>query len=336
MSGFNAQYILNINNYTTIHKARNYSKNGGGGVALLIKKDIQFSECRLFDSLDLEICAINLSINGKETCIMTYYNPPNLKLSEEVFHILRKNCAEYVIMGDFNAKTTLWCSDKNNDSGDILDNIILDNDCIIANSKEPTHKNFNGKTTSILDYIIISTKLFDYVEDCTVFSDEDMTSDHFPISLKLCLKRTISKNNNIYQQSTKFKKYNFEKANWDGFKNALPTAVDSKIGNNVDKLEEFIKQSLIKASDQFIPIFTNKVNKSKQLPKHILELIKARKTARKIADKDPDCKSAKKLYNKLTETIREENRAARDKEWSNFVDKLGSNPPSTKTILEKN
>jgi hypothetical protein len=334
MSEFNAQYILNINNYTTIHKARNYKKNGGGGVALLVRKDIKFSECRLFDSLDLEICAINLSINGKETCIITYYNPPNLKLSEEVFHILRKKCAEYVIMGDLNAKATLWCSDKNNDSGDILDNIILDNDCIIANSKEPTHKNFNGKTTSILDYIIISTKLFDYVEDCTVLSNEDMTSDHFPISLKLSLKRTISKNNNIYQHSIKFKKYNFEKANWDGFKSALPTAVDSKIGDNVDKLEEFIKHSLIKASDQFIPIFT-KVIKSKQLPKHILELIKARKTARKIADKDPDCKSAKKLYNKLTETIREENRAARDKEWSNFVDKLGSNPPSTKPFWKR-
>jgi exonuclease III len=89
MSEFKAKYILNINNYTTIHKARNYSKNDGGGVALLIRKDIKFSDCRLFDSLDLEICAINLSINGKETCVITYYNPPNLKLSEEVFHILR-------------------------------------------------------------------------------------------------------------------------------------------------------------------------------------------------------------------------------------------------------
>ena len=197
-------------------------------------------------------------------------------------------------MGDLNAKTTLWCSDKNNDNGDILDNIMLDNDCIIANSKEPIHKNFNGKTTSILDYFIISTKLFDYVEDFTVFSDEDMTSDNFTIFLKLSLKRSIWKKN-IYQHLTKFKKFNFEKANWDGFKKALPTAVDSNIGDNVNKLEEFIKHSILKASDQFIPIFTNKANKSKQLPKHILDLIKARRAARKIADKDPDCKSAKKL-----------------------------------------
>ena len=294
MSEFNAQYILNINNYTTFHKARNYSKNGGGGVALLIREDIKFSERRLFDSLDLEICAINLSINRKETCVRTYYNPPNLKLSDEVFHILRKNCAEYIIKGDLNAKTTLWCSDNNNDNGDILDNIMLDNDCIKANGKEPTHKNFNRKTTSILDYFIISTKLFDYVEDCMVFSDEDMTSDNFTIFLKLSLKRSIWKKN-IYQHLTKFKKFNFEKANWDGFKKALPTAVDSNIGDNVNKLEEFIKHSILKASDQFIPIFTNKANKSKQLPKHILDLIKARRAARKIADKDPDCKSAKKL-----------------------------------------
>jgi endonuclease/exonuclease/phosphatase family metal-dependent hydrolase len=127
--------------------------------------------------------SINLRINGKETCVISYYNPPNLKQSEEVFDILRKNCAEYIVMGDLNAKTTLWCSDENNVNGDILDNILLDNDCSIANSKDSTHRNFNGKTSSILDYCIISTILYDYVEDCMVFNDGDMTSDHLPISL---------------------------------------------------------------------------------------------------------------------------------------------------------
>ena len=40
MSEFNANYILNIDNYITIHKARSNAKNGAGGVALLVRKDI--------------------------------------------------------------------------------------------------------------------------------------------------------------------------------------------------------------------------------------------------------------------------------------------------------
>ncbi len=71
------------------------------------------------------------------------------------------------------------------------------------------------------------------------------------------------------------------------------------------------------------------------MPEHILDLIKARKLARKISKKDLNCKSAKKLYNKLTEVIRKENQATKDKEWSSFVDKLSKNPPSTKPFWNR-
>jgi hypothetical protein len=132
-----------------------------------------------FNSLDIEILAINSTINGKETCIISYYNPPTCKINEKVFEILKKEKrTQYIIIGDLNAKSTLWYADKNNDNGDILDNIILENDFIIINNKDYTHVNFNGKTNSILDFCIISTKLHDTVEDCTVLYEEDMTSDH--------------------------------------------------------------------------------------------------------------------------------------------------------------
>ena len=181
MSEFNANYVLNIENYITIHKARNNNKNGAGGVALLIRNDIKFSECALFNSLDIEVCAINTTLNGKETCIISYYNPPNQKINGKIFEILKKEGLEFILMGDMNAKTTLLGADKNNENGDILDNLVLENDCIITNNKEHTHINFNGKTRSILDYCVISTKLYDQFQDFVVLNEEDMTSDHFPI-----------------------------------------------------------------------------------------------------------------------------------------------------------
>ena len=122
-------------------------------------------------------------------------------------------------MGDLNAKSTLWGADKNNENGDILDNLILENDCLIVNNKDHTHESFNGKSKSILDYCIISMKLHDIFEDFSVLKEEDMTSDHFPFIFKLKINNNNSSDNN-YRRSRKQKSYNHNKANWDDFKRA--------------------------------------------------------------------------------------------------------------------
>ena len=327
-------YIIEVNNYSTIHRSRNNDKNGAGGVALLIRNDLKFSECKLFEALNLEIVAINTRINEKEVCVVSYYNPPNSKLNEKVLEILKKEEVEYIIMGDLNAKSTLWGADKNNENGDILDNLILENDCLIVNNKDHTHESFNGKSKSILDYCIISIKLHDIFEDFSVLKEEDMTSDHLPFILKLKINKNNSSDNN-YRRSRKQKSYNYNKANWDDFKRALPNNFDNNIENNVDIIEDFIRKSLINAADLTIPTYSNGYKKQKQLPEHILDLIKARKIARKLSKKDPNCSTSKKLYNKLTVIIREENKSTRDNEWKCFVDKLGTNPPSTKPFWNR-
>ena len=176
-------FILQIDNYNVIHKTRNSGKNGAGGVALLIREDINFSECKIFDNLEIEICAVNIMINKNEVCVLSYYNPPLKELSEKVFEILKETKTKFILMGDLNAKTTLWEAEINNSNGDTLDEIILNNDCLIMNNKESTHYCFNGKTESILDYCIVSSnihKLFDSVE---VLKNDDMTSDHVPIKI---------------------------------------------------------------------------------------------------------------------------------------------------------
>ena len=69
MSEFSAKYILDIDNYTTIHRARSLNQNVAGGVALVIRKDVKFSEFNKLDSLNKEIRAININFNGIETCL---------------------------------------------------------------------------------------------------------------------------------------------------------------------------------------------------------------------------------------------------------------------------
>ena len=44
MSEFRADYMIDIENYTSVHKTRHYDKNGGGGVALIISNNVKFYE----------------------------------------------------------------------------------------------------------------------------------------------------------------------------------------------------------------------------------------------------------------------------------------------------
>jgi hypothetical protein len=49
INDFTAEYILEVDKYSTINKARN-DTNGVESVALLVRKDIKFCECKLSDS----------------------------------------------------------------------------------------------------------------------------------------------------------------------------------------------------------------------------------------------------------------------------------------------
>ena len=94
-----------------------------------------------------------------------------------------------------------------------------------------------------------------------------------------------------------FKRFNFIKANWELFKQLLPTSLPAEYGSNINKIDEFIVNSLNKAAVKSIPVFCQTKN-NKKLPKYILELINARKKARKVSKND-----SKKDYHFQTEKL---------------------------------
>jgi exonuclease III len=269
LNDFRADYILQINNYNTIYKSRNSMRNGAGGVALLIREDIKYSECKLFEDLDLEICAINITMNKKEVCVFSYYNPPQKELCEKVFQILKETKTDFILLGDINAKMTSWKTGTNNTNGEILNDIILSYDCLIVNNKEPTHFSFNGNSESLLDFCIISTNIHDQFDSFEVLKKDDMTSDHVPILIKF--------NKNVNEQvigscdvNTR-KYYNLNKADWLKFKDYLPKTLPTDIDKNINKINRYIIDSIIDSADKSIPVYKlNKYN-NRKLPKYILD-----------------------------------------------------------------
>jgi hypothetical protein len=72
----------------------------------------------------------------------------------------------------------------------------------------------------------------------------------------------------------------------------------------------------------------------KSLPPHIIQLIRARKRCRRKKIENNSAVN-KKLLNYLTEEIRTEINALKNKEWLDFLEKQGKNPTNMKPFWQR-
>jgi hypothetical protein len=101
------------------------------------------------------------------------------------------------------------------------------------------------------------------------------------------------------------------KANWSKFRENLPKEY---IGKNVNEMNNFITTSLNYAANISIP--TIKRGKYIQtLPSDIIETIKIKRKAKKIATSKAATPSDKTKYNKLNKQFKEEIKMNRIKKW---------------------
>ena len=152
-----ANYYLNFNNYTTIYKPRKKGCNFGGGVALIVKNQVEFIETNYFQNLNLEIAEIKIKLQKEDCIIISYYNPPDAELSTALFNALYSSEANFILCGDLNAKAkSFGCSNAENKNGKILENILINTNCQIINEKINTYHRVYNNYTEMLDLLICS------------------------------------------------------------------------------------------------------------------------------------------------------------------------------------
>ena len=195
INDLNANFLFNkLANYKFIHKQRNCN-NGAGGVAIILKKNINFEQVNLFDELNLELLAINIKINREMLTIIAYYNPPTLKVSEQLFETIKTHKLNYLMCGDLNAKSKSFGCRANNVNGLAFESILCNNDCIIINNDVSTYHSFNATVNDdILDLAICSPSVLNKICKFEVLTSDEMTSDHCPIRIQL--KKIINSKSN--------------------------------------------------------------------------------------------------------------------------------------------
>ena len=199
-----------------------YTHSGydGGGVGIIVSDKYVHRPIPL--QTPLQAVAVNITIQNDKYTLCSIYIPPTNHVSKDELEDLKAQLpAPYILLGDFNAHSSLWGATTENDRGDKMEEFILDNDLILFNNKTHTYFSNTYGTTSLVDLTICSPSIYlDF--DCHVF-DNRHGSDHYPIQLTY--------NSTDITETDRLPQWNFKKADWPRFRNECREQINEESFN---------------------------------------------------------------------------------------------------------
>lgn len=178
------EYSFKLNQYNVMRKDRH---DGKGGIAILIKNNIEYTELDLnpYNLPDkVQIQAIKL--NKSNLNIINIYIPPLVVVPWNLLKkIIQSIPHPKVVVGDLNGQHPLWGSGMRNTNGLIVAQIIEESSLVLFNDGTPTRLTAPGQNRSAPDISlgspILATKTsWSVIGDCG-------NSDHYPIIVEIGL-----------------------------------------------------------------------------------------------------------------------------------------------------
>ena len=132
----------------------------GGGILILIKKEIAFIELNNIISPDtsVELCAIRITNTNPVLDIHVCYRTPGFSLTQEQWNVLVKNVDQNrscILVGDFNSHNTIWKCRYTDSNGNRLQTSIEDHNLVLHNHDKITRSDFNTNTHSNIDLFFL-------------------------------------------------------------------------------------------------------------------------------------------------------------------------------------
>jgi len=300
-----------LENYNIERRDRiNRSK---GGVMTLIHKTISYT---LLPSIsDIEEITIEIRLHQQVIRIVNIYNPPNNDIDLQKYNqmALRPNT---ILLGDFNAHSTLFGGNITDKLGDTLEKFIDDNNLILLNDRTGTHIKPNGDTTAI-DLTIASPNLS--MKCNWSVESTSLGSDHYPILINL--------NEPPITSSYNTHRYIYKRANWQDFKESSKITFSNDLKNeDITTYCSNINRAIINAADHSIPVCHAK-NRCRKVPywnKKCSDAIFNRNKAEKKMKRTKDLQDC--IHYRLQKAIAQRTlRIEQYNYWTDYCNSLNNN-----------
>ena len=202
---------INIPSYHIIYNNRKDSN--GGGVLVAIKQGLQYSNV---DISNQDMISLTIKLQDKYLDVINIYFPPGQYIDSSVIQKYINKDHHTIIMGDFNAHSTLWGSKQTDSRGHQIENFIDEHNLVVLNNKQPTRLHHTGTLTCI-DVTLTNPQMA--LNSTWSVLEDNLGSDHFPIIINTKKQHT--------EEPDTSTKYNFKKANWNLFQESCEKDLNS-------------------------------------------------------------------------------------------------------------
>ena len=305
--------LKGFNVYNHIHSE---CQRSSGGTSIFVKSSCPQRHIDL--STELQAAAVSVTLD-KEITICSVYIPPSFSLtSEHLNSLIQQLPTPYLLLGDFNGHNILWGSKENNSRGELIENIITNNDICLMNDKSCTYMHYPTGSFSSIDLSLCHPSIF--LDFNWSLCNDQHHSDHFPILIE-------SNTSTVEDHNPKWK---LNKANWEVFQSLCTETINfDSFKDSSDPLSDFTS-SLIDISTKCIPkTSTNPTKSNPWYNDECKEAIKTRKKAlnkfKKYPTKD-NLNEVKVFRAKARRTIK----ISKRKSWRSYVSKINHKTPIKK------
>ena len=233
-----AQYKVITSNVTR-------NDNHERGTAILIQGSYNYETLQL--NTQLQACAVKIYLDKVYTICSLYL--PHVPVSkQEINHLIAQLPKPFMIMGDMNARSSIWNNTDRNEKGKIFEDILLETEVVLLNDGTRTHYHSQTNTTSAIDLTLCSP---DCQLDFTYSVLEELyDSDHYPVHIELV-------NNNILPM--RLERFNTKKADWERYEKL--TAINTVDIQEVERATEMIVGTVQGAAELSIPKVKGKLRR---------------------------------------------------------------------------
>ena len=163
-----------------------------GGTGIIVRKSVhqrvvqlntvlQACAVQIFTTKWITLCSLYLDPSLENRLLDESGNPRQLELND-LQNLIDQLPQPFILMGDFNAKHSLWGESVCDPWGCIIEELLDNNDVTLMNDGSPTRHDIFHNSDSVIDLTICSPSLtLDYQWSV---DENNHGSDHWPVHLK--------------------------------------------------------------------------------------------------------------------------------------------------------
>lgn len=318
-TNFRPNHIPNLRLYESYNNNRNPIIRASGGVSTFISKKLHSEHLSI--NTTLEAVAVNVWCPSKIT-ICNIYIPPDHDLHKnEITSILNQLPQPYIIVGDFNAHSKTWGSEKTFGKGKIIDEILTSSNATLLNTGKSTYLCPATGNLSNIDLSFSDPKTSPNLEWDVLESLYD--SDHFPI--------LITSQNKDEEVPFSHERWKLKSADWESYSTKIHEDIQSlQHTEDIDIMYSNFTKIIIDAAQLYVGSSSIK-NNSKCIPWWTPACFTATKNSKKALNKYRKHKTEENYihFKHMKAIARKTLKEAKRESWRAYVSSITQNTPAT-------